>query len=410
MRPTSALTRKRAAGFSMVELMVAIVISLVGSIVVFQVYAVFEGQKRTTTSGGDAQSNAALALFAIEREARMAGYGMNNVDFLGCDVKGWDKQLEDDGDAATDPLLAFHFAPVEIIQGAGAAPPLTGAPDRIAIMYGNSDTLISSVQLTQNLADAAENFRVNNRYGFRTGDIVVAAEAGKNCTLAQVSDLPLIAGQTDIIVRQSGTYPDPNNPASNLPIRYNKAGGLAAPDNVLYTTNGKLFSIGGRPANNVYMLSNGQLMQQQRLFGDATAASASGTPIYDGFVQLQAQYGKDTNDDGIVEVFNDTTPATTADWKQVLAIRIAVVARSSQYERDRVYCADNSNPCSENPPPVNRPAYLVWPSWAGGTFTMSNVDGTADSSPGDTNDWRHYRYKVFQTTVPLRNMLWKPGT
>ena len=248
MRPTSALTRKRAAGFSMVELMVAIVISLVGSIVVFQVYAVFEGQKRTTTSGGDAQSNAALALFAIEREARMAGYGMNNVDFLGCDVKGWDKQLEDDGDAATDPLLAFHFAPVEIIQGAGAAPPLTGAPDRIAIMYGNSDTLISSVQLTQNLADAAENFRVNNRYGFRTGDIVVAAEAGKNCTLAQVSDLPLIAGQTDIIVRQSGTYPDPNNPASNLPIRYNKAGGLAAPDNVLYTTNGKLFSIGGRPA------------------------------------------------------------------------------------------------------------------------------------------------------------------
>ena len=45
----------RHAGFSLVELMVAVVIGLIGKLVMFQVFAVSEGQKRTTASGGDGQ-------------------------------------------------------------------------------------------------------------------------------------------------------------------------------------------------------------------------------------------------------------------------------------------------------------------------------------------------------------------
>jgi len=37
---------------------------------------------------------------------------------------------------------------------------------------------------------------------------------------------------------------------------------------------------------------------------------------------------------------------------------------------------------------------------------MTNVDGSADSNPGDANDWRHYRYRVYQAVVPLRNVIW----
>ena len=40
---------------------------------------------------------------------------------------------------------------------------------------------------------------------------------------------------------------------------------------------------------------------------------------------------------------------------------------------------------------------------------MTNVDGTPDSNPGDANDWRHYRYRSYQTVVPLRNMIWSTG-
>jgi type IV pilus assembly protein PilW len=28
--------------------------------------------------------------------------------------------------------------------------------------------------------------------------------------------------------------------------------------------------------------------------------------------------------------------------------------------------------------------------------------------PGDTVDWRCYRYRVFETIVPLRNFVWRP--
>lgn len=43
---------------------------------------------------------------------------------------------------------------------------------------------------------------------------------------------------------------------------------------------------------------------------------------------------------------------------------------------------------------------------------MRNVDGTDDSKPVDgtgkptPNNWRSYRYRVYETVVPLRNLVW----
>ena len=70
----------RQAGFSLVDVMVGMVLSLLGTIIIFQVFEVSERIKRTTTSGGDAQQNGAAALFALERGVRQAGYGINASD------------------------------------------------------------------------------------------------------------------------------------------------------------------------------------------------------------------------------------------------------------------------------------------------------------------------------------------
>ncbi len=42
---------------------------------------------------------------------------------------------------------------------------------------------------------------------------------------------------------------------------------------------------------------------------------------------------------------------------------------------------------------------------------MTNLDGTADSFAGapnnpDPNNWRFYRYRVYEKVIPLRNMIW----
>ena len=57
--------RARLAGMSMVELMVAMVIGLLGVIVIFQVFALNEGVRRSTTAGSDEQTSGILGLTLI---------------------------------------------------------------------------------------------------------------------------------------------------------------------------------------------------------------------------------------------------------------------------------------------------------------------------------------------------------
>ena len=45
-------------------------------LVASQVMQAFEGQKRTSTGGNDSQTNGALAVYLLEQEIRMAGYGL----------------------------------------------------------------------------------------------------------------------------------------------------------------------------------------------------------------------------------------------------------------------------------------------------------------------------------------------
>lgn len=72
--------RSRQTGFSMVDLLVGMLLSLIGTVIIFQVFQASENVKRTSTSGSDAQQNGAAALFALERALKEAGYGINTND------------------------------------------------------------------------------------------------------------------------------------------------------------------------------------------------------------------------------------------------------------------------------------------------------------------------------------------
>ena len=77
----------RQRGVTLVELMVGMLIGLLAVIVISQVLLVSEGQSRTTSGGADAQVNGALALYALQRDVQMAGYGLtSSPDVLGCPI------------------------------------------------------------------------------------------------------------------------------------------------------------------------------------------------------------------------------------------------------------------------------------------------------------------------------------
>ena len=131
---------------------------------------------------------------------------------------------------------------------------------------------------------------------------------------------------------------------------------------------------------------------------DAEAAPTTTLVTNDLFPQvanLQAYYGKDTTGDGSIDSYDTVTPTTPAGWAQVVAVRVAVVVRSTQYEKDEVTSAA--------------------PVWdLGSTPTVTDTSkatcGTSQclSIPVDgVTDWKHYRYKLYDTVVPLRNLLWR---
>ena len=74
----------RQAGLSLVELMVGMMVGLIGIIIISHLYITNEQYKRSTTGSGAAQVNGAIALYSLERDLRMAGYGINNASALGC--------------------------------------------------------------------------------------------------------------------------------------------------------------------------------------------------------------------------------------------------------------------------------------------------------------------------------------
>ena len=364
----TASQRGRSRGMSLVELLVASAIGIIASLAIFQVFAVFEGQKRTTTAGGEAQTGGTLALYTIERDLRQGGYGFNTPDLVGCAMQGWDQLTS----TAIGPLT---LVPVSITQGAGSTLGVAGAPDTITVAYGNADALPAPVSILVSSLGVSDDFikTVNALYGFQPGDLVVIAEPGMPCTLAQVSQIPPATGDNTKLNLQAGNYINPYTGAT-LPTRYNNPAGLGT----AYTINGKVYDIGPAPTIKVFSVQNAQLVSQ-------ALGVAAATPLFDNIVQLQAQYGKDLNNDGTVDAFDETTPASTAEWAAVLALRIAVVSRSSLYEKD----------------PVSPATIRLWDDSAASPTTTGPVWTL-------TADERHYRYKVFHTVIPLRNMLWRP--
>ena len=350
-----------ASGFGLVEVMVAMVIGLLVTIVIFQVFTVFESQKRTTTSGGDSQQNGLLALYTIQRETRMAGYGINYAPLLGCNVLAYD---------AGPPIRNFNFAlaPVQIADGA------SGSPDSVTLVYGDSNNLTASVRLLQPAVSADTFVVVDNAFGFAAGDALIAGQVGKDCTLSTVSSVA-----ASNVNRAAGNYT--NADGATQVARYNMSGGLGVDYgtwDVVTQTGGRLFDLGPAPAVVTYSVQNSQLTVQNLLAGGNPSA------IIDGIVQLQAQYGKDTDGDGAVDSWTSAAPVTSADWSAVLALRLAVVARNQQPERPSA----QTGVCNTT---------TAAPTWAGGP-----IDLTADPN------WQCYRYRLFETIVPLRNQIWVP--
>ncbi len=371
-------TQPDQRGFGLIEVMVAMLIGMLASIVIFQVSSVSERQKRTTTGSADAQTNAAFALYAIERDAKMAGFGLEADTLAGC------KKIYsyfNDG-SLESPVGAYTLpAAISLTNGAGSA------PDTIQIVYyGNpsEDNFVipSGATLETALTAPGDDIVVNSTSGCVKGRLAllqqVQIEEEYKCTVIQVTDI------------NHGTRTIKHDPGG--PPTYNPSVAYMTANTWPTYKKGDVLRCGVSvsPTTRTYDLN-----ATNELTVNDSAAGGGVQAISANIVALQAQYG--VADAGALAVNRaDQWTDATGNWakgtlaigdgngKRIKAIRVAVVARSSEYEKPE------GNACT--------------------TTTSDMVDGWSTwanlSAVKNLPDWQCYRYKVVETVIPLRNVIW----
>lgn len=348
-------SRASAAGFSLMELMVGLAIGMIAMITIIQVMSFFEAQRRTTSGTADAQTNGGIALYSIARDLQMAGYPLMTTT---------DSPLE--CTTITSNVAGItNIGPAAVTNGTAGSNP---ASDSITIRYGTTLTGGAPAQITSMVGAAAT---VNSNLGCQVGDITLIM-SGTSCAISRATGVSAV-GVSPISITLENTALAATG--ANLSC-------LGSWNEITYAVN---------PATG-------------NLDRTAVVNGVSSTqPMIAGIVNLQAQYGiAATTSSNTITQWVDASGGTWAaptvgNRNRIKAIRVAVVARNSKRESEVVSAACSST-TSATPGGVC--------AWAGNSTSPAPA---VDLSPGNS-EWNRYRYRVFETIMPLRNVIWSKDT
>lgn len=337
------------AGFTLVEIMVGLAIGMLATLIIMQVFSVFEAQKRTTTGTADAQTNGSIALYNIARDLQQGGYALVPYGRTPAQEAAIEcTALTVDGaNTATD-----YLSPVVITDGTS---------DTITVHYGDS----ASGGIPSQIGDLTGNVAtVGSNVGCRVNDKTLIVNGGA-CAISAVSEVTAATSMVPATITLWDTS---------------------------QAVNGANLACLGTWKQVVYSVSNGNLVR-------------NGQPAIAGIVNIQAQYGVSAtaNSNQVTSWVNPSggtwAAPSVGDRNRIKAIRIAVVARNAKVEPANVTTACttakgtyNNGPCAWDDANVD----------AAPSISLSNdANGTS---------WQRYRYRVFETIIPLRNVIWSRNT
>jgi type IV pilus assembly protein PilW len=362
------------SGMSLVEVLVGLLIGLVATLAISNLFSGFEARKRMISGGADAQSNGVLAMYYMQRDAQNAGFGLplyNSSDPspLLCPI---DTSINQGG-------VVINLSPVVIVDGG------TGN-DIVRIRYGNPASGGASLRATGIMTTPTLDGRL---IGCQENDVVLFHQtpANPSCSLGRLQKIA--ADRTIDTLSELNTAPTAN-PVTNLNgsdwVRFSC---LGAWNQYEYAVNAahELTRTGGTPDTNPF-------------------PNSLAVPVTSDIVALQAQYGVTNTLDPAatsataaaylnrVDQWVDATgtygPAMALlDRNRIRAIRIAVIARDSALQKTAV-----SQACNGAATGLSK--VCIWQSDA------SPVSVDLSSLP----DWQRYRYRTFEATIPLKNILW----
>lgn len=289
----------RNSGFTLVEVMVAITLSIVLLAGVGQIYSSSKQIYRLQEAQSRVQENGRFAIEFLNRDIRQAGFAgcgnLNNPDFQG----------QVNVIANTTPPTTFN--PASVIQGietsadwsGGAPTDYVNNTDAVIITLASSN----SVRLAGNLNPVNANIQIaSNALGFKQNDLVFITDC-KNADLFSITNMPGTGPGVATLAHAMG-----NNTSNNLSTPYQQNAEVIQFQTIAY-----YIRLG--PANNAGV----RLRSLYKRVGNTS------DELIEGVQDMQVLYGEDTDND---QSANRYAAKAAVNMANVVSVRISLLLRS----------------------------------------------------------------------------------
>jgi type IV pilus assembly protein PilW len=317
-----AIHRSRSSGFSIIELMVAMLLSLVLLGGVMTLFANSRSAYETNERLARIQENGRFALEQIVRDVRAAAYPgcakriptkplknalTNSTQLLwnfAVPVEGFDGSTSSWNPALTTP------ANTDRLDSDGTGPDVDGPTpntDVLVVRRIRSDLGSQRVKTTSTGTAAIQVWAPPN--SITAGDVVLATTC-EGASVFQVSAYSVnTTTQTGTISHATGGSFVPGNSTADI-------------GNILYQATSEVLPV----ETVIYFIDTGTAGNGTSLY--RRIGNAAAEELVEGVDSMQLQFGVDTNNDANHLVDDYVTANSVTNWGSVVSVRVALLVRS----------------------------------------------------------------------------------
>jgi type IV pilus assembly protein PilW len=312
-------------GFGMVELMIAITLSIMIGAAVIQTFLGSKNSYRFQDALAEVQENGRFAITQMTQDIRMAGFlGCGNIDAI--PLTNIVKNID-----TTDPDKSYSviYSPATILKGYNN---VIDGNDYGAV--AGTDVLIVrkasgvGARLAETMASTTADIKLlGNNLNAKQGDVLLITDCKTaHVFRASAVSAPDAAGNVTIS-HAASTF------NASGEFIYDGTGKKYQPDAEVLAFESVTYSVrdtGRTTPGNQKILSLFVETRGPNQGGPATLAPTYVTELVEGVQDMQLEYGIDNSADGVVDMANVYVDAAgVTDWSKVVSVRINLLMQST---------------------------------------------------------------------------------
>ncbi|MCL2872662.1 MAG: prepilin-type N-terminal cleavage/methylation domain-containing protein [Betaproteobacteria bacterium] len=426
MRRADRLKGFRQKGFSLIELMVAVVIGMVAVYATYRIYQNVEGNYRSTDTANEAQVTGLYAMLTVSKELSNAGAGFMNNTAMGGTGSTALQILKNCVDltaffpptpstpagGAASRFLPLYPLPVAIIPDTN--PVLTASnpsPDDVYVFYGTES--MTDLPIAASVSGSALSLKVPpllveggglKAHGLAPQSVLVTTSGGSSCSALVIQGNPTDNGGGGVNVTI-----DPRQLTDGVGAAVVDLGNVVRRRFFVDRTDS---GGGANPMNLGTLKMEIWQVDTSSAVGPNSWKVTSTVPIAANVVAFNAQYGVASVSGGPIDRWVPSIKAPlnqiinaspTIQAQNIKAIRFGLIVSTAEPDTSL------GDPSLMNPPTNSQPASYTETLFAdcpnGATCDPPQTVTLQTWQSGQRYGWR---YRKYETTVPLQNTIWNP--